>query len=126
MNNILNLTQHVATPEQLKEGVVEPDDQLKVEIKRFLTFDSLPSRKEIKDCAENLAQLARNEHPDASADGVFVMIGGAPYLMGPLEKALKEKGCRPVYSFSERVSEEITTANGVEKRTVFKHVGFVY
>lgn len=55
-----------------------------------------------------------------------VMIGGAPYLMAPLERMLKKSGYRPVYSFSERRSVEETLPDGsVKKTAVFAHVGWV-
>jgi hypothetical protein len=54
------------------------------------------------------------------------MIGGAPFLMGPLETALRARGFSPVYAFSVRESVERTTATGaVEKTATFRHAGFV-
>ncbi|MHB0929605.1 MAG: hypothetical protein ACYC3W_12015, partial [Candidatus Nanopelagicales bacterium] len=54
------------------------------------------------------------------------MIGGAPFLMAPLEKALLSIGINPVFAFSERKSVEAHGADGtVTKTQVFKHVGFV-
>ena len=53
------------------------------------------------------------------------MIGGAPYLMAELEKALWNRGIEPVYSFSERKSVETEKDGVVTKVNVFEHVGFV-
>lgn len=54
------------------------------------------------------------------------MIGGAPYLMGTLEKALKDKGITPLYSFSERVSIEVVREDETTQKTsVFQHKGFI-
>ena len=54
-----------------------------------------------------------------------VMVGGAPYLMGPLENALKKDGFIPLYAYSERVGVETNNADGtVSKRFEFKHLGF--
>ena len=54
------------------------------------------------------------------------MIGGAPYLMGALEVALKKVGIQPVYSFSERVSKEVVLEDGTTQKTsVFCHKGFI-
>jgi hypothetical protein len=54
------------------------------------------------------------------------MIGGAPYLMAPLERALRRKRITPLYAFSERRSTEEKGNDGeIIKRTVFKHIGFV-
>lgn len=115
---ILNLTQHKATEEQIVAGVVEP--RQKSEVQAILTFDDLPSREEIAARAERLAEIADEE------GAVAAMIGGAPYLMGPLEAALRHKMIIPYYAFSRRESiEEPTPDGGVRKTTVFRHVGFV-
>lgn len=61
--------------------------------------------------------------------GYAVMIGGAPFLMGPLERALKELPYPPEwvgYAFSTRESVDEKQADGsVKKIAVFRHRGFV-
>ena len=118
---ILNLTQHQATPEQLAQGVFEP--VVKRQITDRLLFEELPTQQEIVDRAEAIARIASGNN----YSGVkHAMIGGAPYLMPLLEKSLRRVGITPLYSFSERVSEEVHQADGsVVKTNVFKHVGFV-
>lgn len=112
---ILNLTQHAGTPEQ---GVKEPSD--KKAVQELLTFSALPTSAEIRSRAEKLAAIAVAEGAEAA------MIGGAPYLMGPLENALRASGVRPLYAYSVRQSVEKTDGNGnVVKLNVFRHVGFV-
>ncbi|WP_274585843.1 hypothetical protein V9W64_10710 [Neisseria leonii] len=112
---IINLTQHAALPEQ---GCIEPE--MKEAVKGFLTFGSLPAPNEILWRAEMLAQTAAEEGAEAA------MIGGAPYLMSALENALKSRGIKPLYAFSERVSAETVQPDGtVLKTNVFRHVGFV-
>jgi len=128
---IINLTQHPATPEQISEGVVEP--RLKSLIIRWLTFNELPTLQQIQRHAGQLAEIARREWvsliqekkiPEDS--DVRIMIGGAPFLMAPLEQALCMAGLRVVYAFSKRVSEEVQKPNGtVEKKQIFKHAGFI-
>jgi hypothetical protein len=114
---ILNLTQHVGTPDQ---GVVEPSQDVKGAIVALLTFDTLPSGANIKDRAAALAAIAAEFGADAA------MIGGAPYLMAPLEEALKAAGIRPLYAFSLRESVEVTQPDGsVRKVATFRHQGFV-
>ncbi|MEK7509560.1 MAG: hypothetical protein AAB605_02495 [Patescibacteria group bacterium] len=118
MSNILNLTQHAATPDQVQAGVVEPAD--KPAVSTLLTFDTAPDQGELQRRASALAAMATNAGTPAA------MIGGAPYLMAPLEKALREAGVKPVYSFSERRSSEQTQPDGsVRKVNVFVHVGWV-
>lgn len=112
---IINLTQHIGAPEQ---AVVEPDD--KKQVQELLTFVSVPSKKEMKKRAEALAAIAVAAGADAA------MIGGAPYFMSTLERALTEAEIQPLYAFSERVSvEETDEAGNVTKRTVFRHAGWV-
>ena len=54
------------------------------------------------------------------------MIGGAPFLMAPLESKLIEFGLDPVYAFSRRESVETVQDDGsVRKTTVFNHIDFV-
>lgn len=121
MDYILNLTQHIATPEQKACNVVEPDNETKKYIQQTLTFDSIPRNIDIELAARVLAGIA-NEFLQCDK----VMIGGAPYLMSALERELKEVGKRPVYAYSERVSEDQRQTDGtVKKVSIFKHIGFV-
>lgn len=112
---ILNLTQHAGTQEQ---GVLEVADNLKIELRTLLNFEELPTPADIKSRAQAIAAMAVGY--DAA------MIGGAPFLMGALEAALKAVGVQPLYAFSRRESVERTRPDGsVEKVAVFRHLGFV-
>ncbi len=116
---ILNLTQHLATVEQEKQGVFEPAD--KDEIRALLTFNVKPDKEIIHQRARQLAYIAVK-------NGAYrTMIGGAPYLMGSLERELSKIGVVPVYAFSERRSvEEVDKKTGkVVKKNIFQHIGFV-
>lgn len=112
---ILNLTQHSASGEQVESGVVEPENKSLVQ--GLLTFDSIPDKDELEKRATLLAEYTH----DCGAK--LAMIGGAPFFMAPLEIALIAKGIKPLYAFSQRVSEE-DPATG-EKKSTFKHIGFV-
>lgn len=115
---IINLTQHAETTEQIAAGVVPAT--FAGRLPDLLTFDSLPSPLEIRQRAEVIASLAADSGAQAA------MIGGAPFFMAALERALRTVGIAPVYAFSERVSEEQTQPDGsVRKINVFRHVGFV-
>ena len=115
---ILNLTQHMATPDQVAAGVVEPADKQLVQA--LLTFDELPAELDIKAKAKALAEMARHDGFDA------VMIGGAPYFMSALERALADSEITALYAFSKRVSVEEPQKDGsVKKVQVFTHAGFV-
>jgi hypothetical protein len=138
MNRILNLTQHTATPEQIAAGVVagEISDAQQTEVRALLTFDTLPTPVEVRRRAERLAQIAASAFTIVDYGGdsglcanesfKFAMIGGAPYLMAPLEVALRAHGITPVYAFSVRESVDQTQPDGsVRKIAVFRHAGFV-
>ena len=112
----VNLTMHPALPEQ---ECAARSEEFGWEVKAALTFKALPPQEEIEERAERLADLAAQE------GAVEAMIGGAPYLMAPLEKALWEQGVRPVYAFSVRESREIEKDGRVSKVSVFRHLGFV-
>ncbi|MCD6434695.1 MAG: hypothetical protein J7L14_03710 [Candidatus Diapherotrites archaeon] len=115
---ILNLTQHEATKEQLEAGVTEP--VLKEMVKRALTFEQIPTRALLKQRARMLALYAKEEQAD------YALIGGAPFFMSTLERALKEEGITPIYAFSKRECIEEKMPDGsVEKVQVFRHIGFV-
>ncbi len=126
MTLILNLTQHASTPEQ---GVTDLGGDLLVTLRKALTFDALPTMGDILDRAAIVAELACLARQAAAVkDGqtVYAMIGGAPYLMAPLERELHMVGITPVYAFSTRESTEQTQPDGsVRKVNVFRHAGFV-
>ncbi|MEM2498229.1 MAG: hypothetical protein QXR81_07640 [Candidatus Nezhaarchaeales archaeon] len=137
---ILNLTQHPATPEQVEAGVVEPSAPLKERIQKLLTFDELPSLPEIRERARKLVETIDDYLEDLEKRGVIAtspsgeanyevygaMIGGAPYLMRPLEEELIKAGVKPLYAFSKRITSELRKPDGtVEKRSIFVHAGFI-
>ena len=120
MEKIINLTQHRPTQEQLDAGVLEPAEGTKKEVRELLTFNELPTKVEIRGRAEQLALIAKKSGVSKA------LIGGAPYLMGALENALKAKGIQPLYAFSKRVVTEVALPDGsVEKKQIFKHEGFI-
>lgn len=128
--NILNLTQHNATPAQLEAGVVDFDGADRATLVELLTFNKLPTKAEIRERAKAIVGYAAyfwNIVPELDS----VMIGGAPFLMPTLEKEfnlaqISGKQISVLYAYSERTSEEVHQPDGsVRKVNVFKHVGFV-
>lgn len=114
---LLNLTQHVATPDQAAAGVIEPAD--KVLVQALITFDELPDQIRLKAYAQTLAQMARDGFDS-------VMIGGAPFFMPVLQAALQEREIKVLYAFSVRESRDEKLPDGSVKKTqVFRHAGFV-
>lgn len=122
---IINLTQHAATQDQLNAGVVEPSPEDKKNIQELLTFEKLPSVEELERRAYGLATLVTGMGA-SNASHHRVMIGGAPYFMGALEKALKAQGHTPVYAFSKRESvDQVQPDGSIRKVATFRHLGFV-
>lgn len=123
-HKVLNLTQHRATAEQREAGVFDLHPQHQEKLRELLTFDDLPTAEEVAVDAEIAADLAADVAAVARCH--HVMIGGAPFLMSSLERALKNRGLTPVYAFSRRESVEETMPDGsIRKVAVFRHEGFV-
>ena len=138
---ILNLTQHKATPEQKKSGVIDYENardefllrkekdnddvalwklELPENLVELLTFEQLPSRGEINNRVLLMQWIARQLGYKKA------MIGGAPYMMAALESALKAAGVQPVYAFSkEEIVDEKMTDGSIKKRKELRHFGFV-
>jgi len=81
---ILNLTQHKASKEQIDAGVVEPGENLKKDVIKGITFDDIPKESSLTTRAFLLAQKASNTGCKKA------MIGGAPFFMPRLAEALKK------------------------------------
>jgi len=144
---IINFTQHKATEEQRAEGVVDYNEALQMYVEYLeetggdtedfltrmpstlediLTFEELPYDLEPLHRARQLANIAKLLDQN-SEQPIQVMIGGAPFLMAPLQEELLRNGIQPVYAFSRRESvEEVQEDGSVRKSSVFKHIGFVY
>lgn len=121
---ILNLTQHSATPQQIKDGVIDLSESLKRIVSKTLTFDKLEdtSESEMVYRADTLLSLIRENYPTVTR----VMIGGALYFMPVLSRTLKEADIEPLYSFTQRVAVDETFPDGsVGKKSIFAHIGFV-
>jgi hypothetical protein len=111
----INLTQHNSTEDQ---GCVEPNDKSRVQ--DLLTFNTIPVPAEMRYRAGILAEIAKGQGASEA------MIGGAPYFMSYLERALKQRKVKPVYAFSVRESVDQVQPDGSTKKVaVFKHAGFV-
>ncbi len=117
---IINLTQHMASKEQLALGVKDLKKFDRDEVKSLLTFADIPCAGLVRSRAERLAAIAFQVVFEEG--GNEVMIGGAPYLMGPLSERLKVLGIQSLFAFSERVSQDGPDG---EKVSVFKHRGWV-
>lgn len=129
---ILNLTQHAATADQVADGVIELREGEKEYVKELLTFDKIPSKEELEDRAHDLSLFACTYDIIPDDDGMnelqpnAVMLGGAPFFMGTLERWCESVGLVVLYAFSERESIDAIQEDGsVIKKSIFKHKGFV-
>lgn len=121
---ILNLTQHPATAEQAETGVIDLPPTERQELLALLTFEELPDALAVRQRAWAIETLAATAAMQLGATAA--MIGGAPFLMAPLEAALRQCGIEPLYAFSRRESVEEAQPDGsVRKTNVFRHAGFV-
>lgn len=124
---ILNLTQHDPTPEQVAEGVGFPSEGIKP-LLNFTSIGEAVRPRAVKIVARLLQEQGYGSAfvPYASGPcGQRVMIGGMPRLMGPLEETLLVCGFTPIYAFSERVCvEEMQDDGKVISHRIFRHVGF--
>lgn len=120
---IVNLTQHTGTPEQ---GVLEPEG--KKQAQNLLTFDEIPSHQEMESRALKLVEIVHREidcHICGDHAQWCAMIGGAPFFMPVLERALAQSKITPLYAFSRRESVEEIVEGKTVKKAVFRHIGFV-
>lgn len=121
-NSILNLTQHMSTPDQREQGVYDLPPEFRGKVQELLTFEEIPTQRDMLDRAFKLAALsAVLARPDTKE----IMIGGAPFFMTILEGSLFAASFKTVYAFSKREVVESEKDGIVTKNMVFKHIGFV-
>ena len=111
---IVNLTQHPASQEQKDVGVFDLPEYDREELISDLTFDKIPDRDMVEGRAANITEMA------ASTGAKNAMIGGALWLMEPLQRHLVYANIQYHYAFTKRI---VVEKNGV-KTSVFKHEGF--
>ena len=116
---ILNLTNHRATPKQKKAGVIELKPYDDTIIKGCLTFDDIPTYKEMMRRIMLILEILEEYNCQ------MAMIGGASFFMPILERVLLRSDILPVYAFSKRNSREVAQQDGsVKKQVIFDHLGF--
>ena len=123
-DQIINLTKHQPLQAQVNAGVMYRKPFQDKVIIEYLTFDEFPSKKQISLRAFQLALTAL-----LLADkGVKVaaMIDGPPFLMGPLERELKEINITPLYSFGRYETINVTSEEGnTQEICTFHYLGFI-
>jgi hypothetical protein len=124
--SIVNATRHPASPQQVEAGVIEPEPEAKAEMVEIMTFETCPSGKDVETAAKKFAAIVKKQVEKALA--AKVMIGGAPFFMAPVVKAIQDVApyIKIVYAFSQREAVETVADDGtVTKKTIFVHKGFV-
>jgi hypothetical protein len=114
---MINLTQHLASPEQTAAGVVDLPTLERAKLIALLTVGSLPTKADIAALSAAIAALA--------VGNATAMVGGAAWMAAPLEAALAYEGIIPFYAFSVRSSVETVVDGKTVKTSIFRHVGFV-
>lgn len=126
---IINLTQHEATPDQKAQGVVDLPTAHRKALTEALTFDELPSSEEIIQRANAIVSIATMNGLGGDADEdpwpTAAMVGGAPWLMPALCRALENTGIQPLFAFSTREAVEVEQDGQVVKTSRFIHRGFI-
>jgi len=120
---IINLTTHSAIPGQ---DMFEPAD--KGRIVDLLTFDDPPSmRGIISTIARGIASLASQDPQWQRGSERAAMLDGPPWLMAPLERALRAQGIEPLYSFTHAVRIASWLDDGsVVHHVRTEHVAWIY
>lgn len=119
--NVVNLTQHRATAEQIKDGVFDLPEGLREKLVKALTFDPRYSRADLEAAAQEVVSIVKE------IDCFRTMVGGMPSFMPVLEAALVKEGCAVGYARSERVSVDEPQPDGsVRKVATFRHCGMYW
>lgn len=144
--NVINLTQHAATPSQTAAGIWDVAPWKLQALREFLTFPADYTAEMLNARADALVVLAREDaftrayskaESHFSADRVSqeeaegfldltVMIGGMPSLMPVLQQKLVEAGFKVGYARTDRVSGEKVVDGKVVKTSEFAHVGMFW
>lgn len=121
--NIINLTQHAATEDQINDGVIDLQGDLKAALVAAITFPAVYDHAELVSRAKRVVGIVK----DSQIDAQHVMIGGMPSFMPVLQQVLQEAGYRVGFACTDRVSVDVPDGNGgVRKTSVFKHVGMYW
>ena len=115
-SQIINLTKHPATPEQILAGVVDLPDQVRKDIKKWTFFPHVPTLHDIGVAASEIVKHLE----DVEINTEMVLIGGgAPWLLPTLRSMLVNMGKRPMMLYTK------TVWNSQKQRQERRHGGFI-
>lgn len=116
----LNLTQHPASEDQARDGLIDLTGEVRASLLGALTFTSLPTGDVIAEAAAKIVAIAKALNAD------YAMIGGAGFLLPELERQLLAECIFPLQAFTARVVEETISPTGeMVKTSVFRHAGWI-
>lgn len=125
---LLNCTKHMADDVIIGEGykglsftIIDLNPRDRERVLELQDFNSgIPECGDIRRRAEAIADIA------VGYGLKYAWVGGAGYLMPPLESALKRRGITPVYSWSKRDYMETVDSDGVRRLEMYReHGGWV-
>ena len=137
-NKIVSLmAQHKITPDQAAAGVVDTPEGIFELVREASTFradanGNPPTMDQVRFNANSVSKAVIFYHTPIQIEDHFyltgtirkVMIGGAPFFMPKLEKALLDNGINVHYAFTERVVQEVAQPDGtVQKVSKFAYLG---
>jgi len=101
---IVNLSINETTEEQRKTGVIELPDTLRQVLLNLLTFEEIPTPKEMEIRANQIFTFYQEKvfpklNETLKISPFFVMIGGPAYLQRYIERSFIENYIRPIYAF---------------------------
>ena len=112
--NVVNLTIANATPEELDNGVVEPNNIEKQQLRQLLKFKGIPSEEMMVEKAHTIAEITVKVLDREGKDDAGAMIWGAPFFTRYIEDALLEVNIYPGYSYVVQIDN------------IFKHECFIW
>lgn len=94
---IMNLTGKRASDVQISDGLIDPPEEMRVEILSLLGFNEPPDADLMRSRASKLSDIP------VRMRFRMALLDCPPYFVSALESALRQKGVLPVYSFEREV-----------------------
>ena len=128
---IINLTQHLATPDQASAGLIDmPEDGgFRAALNEALSFNHQPDQEELLRRARRVVGIMADYAGGMTAlQGRKVMLGGFSALMHPLQAACLKAGMQVGYAYpgSCECVDQLQPDGSVLKMAIFRHGGFIW
>ena len=128
---IINLTPHLATPDQASAGLIDmPEDGgLRAALTEALSFNHQPDQEELLRRARRVVGIMADYAGGMTAlQGRKVMLGGFSALMHPLQAACLKAGMQVGYAYPGLCEcvDQLQPDGSVLKMAIFRHGGFIW